>query len=49
MLLLVSGGAVLWLLNLAVGFSCGDNLPSAVVGPMIWGAVCASGVRWARL
>jgi len=51
-LLLASGGAVLWLLNTVVGFSYGDNSPAAivghVVGTMLWGAVVAAAVRWTQ-
>lgn len=52
-LLLAAGGVVLWLLDVVVGFSYGDNTPTAIVGhivgTMLWGAALAAATRWTRL
>ena len=49
----LGGGLVLMVLNWAVGFSYGDNSPISVVGhvvgTMIWGAVCATAIRIAKV
>ncbi len=51
-LFVASGGIALWLVNLVFGFSYADNEPTAVVGhivgTMLWGAVVAAAIRWAR-
>lgn len=52
-LTLIAGGGVLAAINSLVGFSYAGNSAVAIVGhivgTMIWGAIVAAVVRWAKL